>query len=161
MTLAGEAEFVHASALVVGEAGLLVRGPSGSGKTGLALRLLDEGRRDGRFTALVADDRVALSVRGGRLLARPHPAIAGLAERRGYGVVPVDHEPACVVRLVIDLVPAEAAERLPGPAGLRTVIAGIVLPRLALPTPWTALDAGGLILSHPALGKPGVRLTSI
>ena len=87
---------VHASTLVVGEHGVLVRGPSGSGKTRLVLALMAEAGRDA-FARLVADDRTLLSRHAGRIVARPHPAIAGLVERRGLGIVTVPSEPACRV----------------------------------------------------------------
>ncbi|MDB5649623.1 MAG: hprK, partial [Hyphomicrobiales bacterium] len=69
---------VHASALVVGETGILVRGRSGTGKSSLVMALLDAAARRNLFARLVADDRVCLHVAGDRLLATPHPAIAGL-----------------------------------------------------------------------------------
>ncbi len=94
---------IHASALAIGEHGILIRGPSGSGKTRLALALAAEASRDA-FARLVADDRTLLSRHAGRIVARPHPAIAGLVERRGLGIVTVPSEPACRVSLVVDLV---------------------------------------------------------
>ncbi len=128
--------FVHASAAVVAEAGVIVRGPSGSGKTSLVLSLVAQARRDGMFARVVADDRVGLARYGERLVARPHPAASGLIERRFLGVVPVVHEPACVVRLVVDLVAQACAaapvDRLPEPEARRTTVAGVVLPRLRL-----------------------------
>ena len=39
----------------------------------------------------------------GRLVARPVAPIAGLIEVRGLGIVDAEHEPAAVVRLVVDL----------------------------------------------------------
>lgn len=130
----GSLTWVHASAVVVGEAGILIRGAPGAGKTTLALALVAEGRRDRRFGRLVADDTVALEEAGGRLLARPHPRTAGLAERRGVGIIRVAHEPACVVRLIVDLdtPDAEPPQRVPDAADLRATLLGVVLPRLAL-----------------------------
>src|SRR6516162_9304950 len=68
---------IHASCAARDGAGVLLLGPPGSGKSDLALRLLDCG------FMLVADDRV--EVEGG--VARPPPALAGLLEVRGLGIL--------------------------------------------------------------------------
>jgi HPr kinase/phosphorylase len=96
---------VHATAVVIGEAGVLIRGPSGAGKSSLALRLLAEAGQRGRFARLVGDDRVALSEANGALLARPHPVIAGQIERRTLPIATLPFESGCVLRLVVDLAP--------------------------------------------------------
>lgn len=121
---------LHASCVVLGEDGLLIRGVSGSGKSTLALALVRERRRDGGFARLVADDRVRITVAHGRLVARPVAPLAGLVEVRGIGLTAATHEPACVLRLVVDLDEREP-ERMPDPADLETCLLGIVLPRLA------------------------------
>ena len=127
---ASDVAWAHASAVVVGETGILIRGASGAGKTTLALALVAEGRRDRCFARLVADDTVALQAAGGRVIARPNPRTAGLAERRGLGVVRMEHEPACVVRLIVDLAAdKEEPARLPGDEELRAILQGVVLPR--------------------------------
>ena len=107
---------IHATALIVGTIGVLIRGPSGAGKSRLALALIERAAARGGFAALVADDRVALTVAGGRLLARCPPTIAGLVERRGHGIVGRPYEKAAVVGLVVDLVAAEGMARMPEPA---------------------------------------------
>lgn len=122
---------VHGTALLVGDVGVLIRGPSGAGKSALALALIERARERGRLGALVADDRVILAVHGGRLVARVPAAIAGLVERRGRGIETRDHEPACVVRLVVDLV--EAVERMPEPEAFATAILGVALARQPAP----------------------------
>ena len=66
---------LHASAVVIGEAGILIRGPSGAGKSSLALALIGLARQQGRFARLIADDRTEIAVRAGRLLAAPVPPI--------------------------------------------------------------------------------------
>lgn len=124
---------------------MLIRGASGAGKSSLALALLDRAAAGGRFAALVADDRVRLAAVNGRLLARPHPAIAGRVEVRGHGIVAAPPLPACVVRLVVDLV--EALPRLPPPTPDATVL-GLALPCLAIDR--ALRDAGlapGLVLA--------------
>ena len=124
---------VHAGAVLLGAAGVLLRGPSGAGKSALALALVERFRGRGRFAALVADDRVQLSVHHGRLVARAPERLAGLVERWGRGILSVPHEEACVLRLVVDCLDAEALERMPEPGALTVEIAGITLPRQPVP----------------------------
>ena len=70
---------VHASAVLVGERGVLMRGVSGTGKSLMALAIVERVRRGGGFAALVADDRVWLEVASDRLIARGAPNLAGCA----------------------------------------------------------------------------------
>lgn len=128
---AREPVYLHATAVIVGETGLLLRGPSGVGKSGLALTLIHFSRARGDFAGLVGDDRVAISRRSDRLIARPHPAIAGMIESRGYGLLCVPFESACVLRAIIDVVPPGAAlPRLPEPHEKYAELEGVRLPRL-------------------------------
>lgn len=124
---------IHATAVVIGEIGLLIRGASGAGKTSLAFALVEAARRSGIYAAFIADDRVALCCANGRLVARCPETILGLAERRGHGIEEVDHVPAAVIRLVADLVAAEAVTRLPEIADGETEIEGVKLRRQAIP----------------------------
>jgi hypothetical protein len=129
---------IHANCVVIGETGILIRGAAGSGKSTLARRLVAEAIRVGRFARLVADDRVMLASQAGRLVARPHPAIAGRVELRGEGVLAVDHEPAAVIGLVVDL--GVAGDRLPAPDAVNTELCGLRLGRVAAETAEQALD---------------------
>jgi serine kinase of HPr protein (carbohydrate metabolism regulator) len=105
--------FVHATALVIGEQGVLITGAAGAGKSSLALALIDYGHAQGIFASLVGDDRVFLHDAGGRLLARPHPAIAGQIERRGQGIVTTEFEPtACIHCVVMLIAPSPANDSL-------------------------------------------------
>jgi HPr kinase/phosphorylase len=123
---------IHASAVLVGSRAALIRGPSGAGKSRLALDLIQAARGGSLpFARLVADDRIHLEAAGGRLLARPAEALAGLLEVRGAGILRLAHEPCAVVGFVVDLA-SESAERLPQAEGRETEIAGIKLPRLAV-----------------------------
>jgi HPr kinase/phosphorylase len=128
-----ESGFIHASAVVIGEIGVLIEGPSGSGKSSLAAALLTDAVLFGRFGGLVGDDRLHVELRNGRLVARPHPAIAGMLERRGTGLLSMAHEPACVLGLAVVLVEEEGAmpPRLPEEAA-RRVLHGVQLPALTL-----------------------------
>ncbi|RDJ26719.1 aldolase [Bosea caraganae] len=127
----GASERVHASAVAIGEAGLLVRGASGTGKSFLSLALLAVAKQQGLFARLVGDDRIALSARAGRLIARPVSPLEGLVERRGLGLTPEPHLPAAVIRLVVDCI-GEEPERMPEPEALVEHILGIDLPRLTI-----------------------------
>lgn len=129
MPTAPEAMNLHASCVVVGEAGVLIRGASGSGKSTLARRLIDHGTRSGGFIRLVSDDRVNLSRHHDRLVARAIPAIAGRLEIRGIGLVPVAWEAAAIVRLVVDC--DVTPGRMPDPEGLSTRLLGVTLPCVA------------------------------
>jgi serine kinase of HPr protein (carbohydrate metabolism regulator) len=105
--------------------GVLIEGPSGAGKSDLALRAMAAG------WSLVADDRTLLWVSDGRLYGRAVPALSGLVEARGLGVVAeparafvgVDLVVACVVR-------PEEIERAPD-FQARTLL-GVVIPSVRL-----------------------------
>ncbi len=131
---------VHATAVVIGEAGVLIRGASGTGKTSLAFALVDTARRDGLFAAFIADDRVVLAAANGRLVARCPETIAGLAERRGRGIETVEHVPAAVIRLVADLVDAGTIARMPEAAEEKVEIEGVKLRRQPIPVRQTAIS---------------------
>lgn len=113
-------ELLHASAVALGPAGLLITGKSGTGKSSLALELVSRGAE------LVADDQVHLTRKeDGLLMTAPDP-IAGRIEARGIGILTCPTRPAWA-RWVVDLDDVET-ERLP--ERQETVIAGVPLPRL-------------------------------
>lgn len=121
------ASTIHASAVLVGTRGILIRGPSGSGKSLLALSLLQRMP----FARLVGDDRIHLETAHGRLLMRPAATLQGLIEIRGLGIRQVPFEGVAVAHLAVDLA-ASDAERLPSEAATTTVIDGVPLARLAV-----------------------------
>jgi HPr kinase/phosphorylase len=121
---------VHATCIVVGEAGILLRGRPGAGKSTLARRIVENAGRRGRFARLVSDDRVLVEPRAGRLLARAHGTTAGLIEARGLGLMRADHEAAAIVRLVVD-VGGPPLDRMPEKEDLEVVLQGVPLLRLA------------------------------
>ncbi|KUF10091.1 HPr kinase/phosphorylase [Pseudoponticoccus marisrubri] len=97
---------VHATSVAVGGRALLIRGASGRGKSGLALEMMCRG------ASLVADDRTILTRKANTVWLDVPPAIRGLIEARGLGLL---HAPvASPARLVaiLDLDREEAA-RLP------------------------------------------------
>jgi serine kinase of HPr protein (carbohydrate metabolism regulator) len=121
----------HASAVLVGDRGVLVAGPSGAGKTELCLALLDHCRLWGAFGRLVSDDQVFLSAAGGKVIATAPETIAGLVEVRGLNPTSVGAEPRMVVDLFVQLVPPAEAPRF---AEEQTEeLAGCAVRRLDLP----------------------------
>jgi len=117
-------QLVHGTAVRLGQAGVLLRGPSGSGKSDLALRLIEAG------ACLVADDQVALALDDGDVWLSAPPAIAGMIEVRGVGILRLPRAQRAALRLVCDLVPRAEVERLPERGDC--VLLGVTVPRLAL-----------------------------
>ena len=101
--MSGVAVELHASCVARDRAAVLLLGPSGCGKSDLALRLL------GRNFALVADDRVIIQ----NGIVRPAPALAGLLEVRGLGILRLPHLREARLALVAQL---GTPERLPAPS---------------------------------------------
>ncbi len=103
---------IHATTVALGDVAVLIRGVPGSGKSDLALRLIDGGG------ILVADDQTALRLAAGQVMASSPASIAGRIEARGLGILRVPFRAEAPVRLVVDLLAAnadEAIERLPEP----------------------------------------------
>jgi len=115
---------LHASCVELQGTGIVLLGASGSGKSDLALRLIDGGAR------LVADDRLTVERRGDLLLARPAPALAGLLEVRGFGIVRLPWHPESRLGLVVELQPDAPLPRLPEPDAYELL--GVPLPHLRL-----------------------------
>ncbi|HEY6632262.1 MAG TPA: HPr kinase/phosphatase C-terminal domain-containing protein [Rhizobiaceae bacterium] len=107
------ADNFHASAVVLGDRGIVIAGEAGSGKTQLALALISHARTHGLFARLVADDQIFLSARDGRLICIAPETIAGLVEVRGVGPLPTDYIRKAPVDLLVRLVERDAAERFP------------------------------------------------
>lgn len=139
---------LHATALIVGEHGVLLRGASGSGKSALALALIDLARARGRFARLVGDDRVLVEARGGRLIARPHDAIAGRIERFGSGVEDCAFEPAAVIALTVDLLAAPGPARMPQDDELEARIENVLIPRFPLGGGWGPQNRAAAVLAR-------------
>lgn len=97
---------VHGGCVAIDGRGLLITGPSGTGKSALALQLMAFGAR------LVSDDRTILTLRDGRLHATCPPAIRGMVEARGLGILNADAIDGADVVLAVDMGVIEA-ERLP------------------------------------------------
>jgi HPr kinase/phosphorylase len=123
-------ETIHASCVVIGEAGVLIRGRSGSGKSTLAREMVLHALQSGRFGCLVSDDRTHLEARHGRLLASPVKPLAGHLEIHGLGITRQPYEPAAIVRLVIDL--SEDPPRFPEAEDSNIVVCGVMVPRIRM-----------------------------
>ncbi len=122
---------VHATCVALRITGrwraVLLRGPSGAGKSDLALRLIEAGGR------LVADDQTHLTRVGHALVASAPPALAGMIEARGVGILTLPRSQVLArapVALVVDLVDSGRIERLPEPA--HEMLQDVTLPRLDL-----------------------------
>lgn len=137
---------VHATAIAIAGAAILLRGPPGAGKSDLALRLIDGGAR------LVADDQAELRRAGKLILVRAPAAIAGRIEVRGIGILRVDAVEEAPLALIVDLVPSSEIERLP--ESRFEEILGVPIPLIAL-APFEASAAAKLRLAHCAFpGSP-------
>lgn len=94
---------MHGSCACRAGYGVLLTGAPGTGKSDLVLRLLARGFE------LVADDYVEIA----NGMARPAPALAGLLEVRGLGIVRLPFVPEARLALVVEL--GSLAARLPAP----------------------------------------------
>ncbi len=153
--MTGEAANVHATAVRVGDRGVLIRGASGSGKSSLALALIDAAPSD---AVLIADDRVLLAANDGRLVASAPAPIAGMLEVRGVGLLAVDHVSPAPIDLVVDLLPLADCPRLPVDAEAVAVVEGVALPRIWVAS--GAVDGAARVraaLRWPKAEKPGER----
>jgi HPr kinase/phosphorylase len=97
---------MHATCVAVDKRGLLIIGPSGSGKSALALQLIALGAQ------LVADDQTRLERIEGGLVAHCPPALSGVIEARGVGLIRAPSLAWVPVALVVDLGQIEV-DRLP------------------------------------------------
>ena len=137
---------IHATAIAFRGRAVLLRGRPGAGKSDLALRLLARGWR------LVADDRCDLARRAGALWVSAPPALAGLIEARGVGVVRVAAAARARVALVVDLA-AGRVPRVPVPRTFRLL--GVAVPRATLaPFEASAPEKLALALAHVSTPPP-------
>jgi HPr kinase/phosphorylase len=97
---------LHASCIARQGRGLLILGPSGVGKSALALQLMALG------ADLVADDQTRIVRRGSALIASCPPAIRGVIEARGMGLLRAPSLDKVEIVLAIDLAQTET-DRFP------------------------------------------------
>jgi serine kinase of HPr protein (carbohydrate metabolism regulator) len=153
-------ENVHATGLVLGKTGLILRGPSGGGKSLLALELLDAWEARGLPAKLVSDDRIDLVAEKGGLTMLAPKSIEGLVELRGRGIVSRPFTRKAALHLVVDLVPT--LERMVEEEELVTALLGVTLPRCPVPQAGIVDARHQLLLIKEALravtpGKPAAR----
>jgi HPr kinase/phosphorylase len=113
---------LHATAVAIDGAAVLLTGPSGSGKSDLALRLIDRG------AILVCDDAVCLTVNGAPAVGIA-PNIAGKLEVRGVGIVDLPYLATAPLRLLVQL--GDDYDRLPE-NGATATLSGFAVPAVAL-----------------------------
>jgi serine kinase of HPr protein (carbohydrate metabolism regulator) len=147
---------VHATALILGGKGVILRGPSGAGKSLLALELIDEWERNGLGGRLVSDDRVDLVAEKSGLVMHAPKAIEGLIELRGRGIVKRPFLAEGPLHLVIDLV--ETLERMVEEDELTTELLGVRLARAPVPRAGVIDARHQLLLIREALAAlPATR----
>lgn len=97
---------LHSTTVAVDDKAAVLLGPSGSGKSTLALRMISLG------AVLVSDDQTRFSVDDNCVIAHSIPAIEGMIEVRGMGVLNAPFQTVAIVSLVVDMATIEE-ERLP------------------------------------------------
>jgi len=122
---------IHSTGLVLNGRGILLRGPSGVGKSLLTLELLNDAEIRGQKASLVADDRIDLTVENGVLIMHAPPAIGGLIELRGRGIIKKPHVESAPVHLIVDII--GKLVRLVEEDALVTEVEGVMLPRCPVP----------------------------
>lgn len=127
----GQPRNLHATAVLIGDRGILIMGPSGVGKTTLALALLDHFTGLGGFARLVSDDQIFVSVAGGRLVCNAPASIEGFAEVPGIGPQDIDFERSAVIDLCLELIEGET-ERFQEQASL--TIESVSIPKIGVPS---------------------------
>ena len=122
---------VHATAVLVGDCGILISGPSGSGKSSIASELMQRAAGRGAFAALICDDQCLLQATSGRLVCAVPASLQGGLEVRGSGLHAVDFEPSGVIHLAVELTKREQAIRFANDAMI--LLEGVAIPHLVLP----------------------------
>jgi HPr kinase/phosphorylase len=122
---------IHATGLVLGTTGVILRGPSGAGKSLLAIELIDEWEMRGQEARLVSDDRIDVEVTRSGLVMHAPKAIEGLIELRGRGIVSRPFVAKAPLHLVVDMV--DTLERMVEEDALVTEIEGVGIARCPVP----------------------------
>lgn len=154
---------IHATGLVLGKTGLILRGPSGAGKSLLALELIDEWELRGEGAKLVSDDRIDIEATNTGLVMHAPKSIEGLIELRGRGIVSRPHVTKAPLHLVVDMV--DTLERMVEEDALVTELDGVSLPRCPVPRAGKVDSRHQVLLIREALRalsppKPRVKKTA-
>lgn len=112
---------IHATCVSLDDKAVVICGAAGSGKSALALQLMSLGM------TLVSDDRTELRKENATLVASAPPAITGLIEARGVGIMQAKTSDSVKVVLVIDL---DKPERKRLPERHHVDLCGVSLPCL-------------------------------
>ena len=140
---------IHATGLVLGKTGLILRGVPGAGKSLLALELIDEWEARSLSAKLVSDDRVDIEA-GPKVLTMSAPkAIEGLIELRGRGIVSRPFVKSAPLHLVVDLV--DDFERMVEEDALVTILEGVSIARCPVPRAGKIDSRHQLLLIREAL----------
>jgi HPr kinase/phosphorylase len=124
---------VHVTAIANAGRAALLRGPTSTGQSDLALRCLMQAPTTllSHTVELVSDDQVLIERAGQLLLVRAPPALRGLLEVRGVGIMRMPAIESGHLSLVVDLVAADKVERLPE-ARRNVVVADVPVPCLEI-----------------------------
>ena len=131
--MTGETHNIHATVISVDGRGLAFVGPSGGGKSSLAFDCLSEARLASVPAALIADDRVIISLENGQIYASCPEPIRGLIELRYGGIVSVDHVDRTQLNYIVMPVGADESHRLPPEDEQFELVAGLRLPVVRVP----------------------------
>lgn len=149
---------LHATAIVLGDCGILIRGAARSGKSALALSTLQRAASAALPAALIADDQVFVAAAAGVLTAFAPAATRGLIEVSGVGILTLDSVPEAELRLLVELAPIGEADRLP--EALSAMIEGVRLRRMVLP-PQSAAFGADVLITLAQRGFPGDDLNRV
>ncbi len=140
---------IHATGLLYGGFGLLIRGPSGAGKSLLALSLLEYGSRTQQGGILVGDDRLEIKIHSEKIQMRAPVALQGKIELWGRGILEVEFIPFANIDLIVDIV--DQGVRMPENAAFVELFHGLELPRCPLPSVQSIGFEHQRLLLHAAL----------
>ena len=140
---------IHATGLVLGKVGLILRGPPGAGKSLLALELMDQWDDRGLVSKLVSDDRIDIEATAKGLVMRAPRSIEGLIELRGLGIISRPFVRSAPLHLVIDLV--DVMERMIEEDALTTDLEGVTVARCPVPRAGKIDSRHQLLLIREAL----------
>jgi serine kinase of HPr protein (carbohydrate metabolism regulator) len=124
-------ELIHATAVVVGDRGIIIMGASGSGKSSVANALLQRASAERRYAALVSDDQCLTQAVCGRLICSAPNTLRGGMEVRGSGLHEFAYEPYAVIHLIVRLVESEHVVRLQENTHIQ--LQGVAIAHLDLP----------------------------
>lgn len=132
-------ELDHASCLLIGRYGVLLRGESGSGKSQLRRYIARQCHQKGVFTALVSDDYVHLIAPKGSsaLIAVAPEATFTKQEVRGIGICSLEdeerYEKFVRLHLVVDLIRPDDMERMPRAQNTHICLLNRTIQKLEVP----------------------------